>query len=110
MRIRFALCEADYYATSGVELRTSEAVIEIDRNSQEVVTEQGRYPYDRLVLATGSFPFVPPIPGNDRDSCLVYLHLGRPRRHSGRRRKTPPPAWWLAEVCWALKRPMPCGG
>lgn len=70
-----ALCEADYYATSGVELRTSEAVIEIDRNSQEVVTEQGRYPYDRLVLATGSFPFVPPIPGNDRDGCLVYRTL-----------------------------------
>ncbi|MBR9924031.1 MAG: nitrite reductase large subunit [Gammaproteobacteria bacterium] len=70
-----ALCEADYYATSGVELRTGEAVIEIDRNSQEVVTEQGRYPYDRLVLATGSFPFVPPIPGNDRDGCLVYRTL-----------------------------------
>ncbi|HQR82949.1 MAG TPA: FAD-dependent oxidoreductase, partial [Thiotrichales bacterium] len=28
--------------------------------------------YDKLVLATGSYPFVPPIPGNDRDACLVY--------------------------------------
>ncbi|BBI60037.1 hypothetical protein HSBAA_13430 [Vreelandella sulfidaeris] len=50
-------------------------MIEIDRSAQEVVTDQGRYPYDRLVLATGSFPFVPPIPGNDRDGCLVYRTL-----------------------------------
>ncbi|MEA2117958.1 nitrite reductase large subunit NirB [Halovibrio sp. HP20-50] len=70
-----ALCEADYYAVSGVELRTGEAVIEIDRSANEVVTDQGRYPYDRVVLATGSFPFVPPIPGNDRDGCLVYRTL-----------------------------------
>lgn len=70
-----ALCEADYYAVSGVELRTGEAVTEIDRSAQEVVTAQGRYPYDRLVLATGSFPFVPPIPGNDREGCLVYRTL-----------------------------------
>ncbi|WP_336270526.1 nitrite reductase large subunit NirB [Vreelandella arctica] len=70
-----ALCEADYYDVSGVELRSGEAVIEIDRNAQEVVTDQGRYPYNRLVLATGSFPFVPPIPGNDRDGCLVYRTL-----------------------------------
>ncbi len=70
-----ALCDADYYDVSGVELRSGEAVIEIDRNAQEVVTDQGRYPYNRLVLATGSFPFVPPIPGNDRDGCLVYRTL-----------------------------------
>ncbi|MFN2410444.1 MAG: nitrite reductase large subunit NirB [Halomonas sp.] len=70
-----ALCEPDYYATSGVTLRTGEAVIEIDRDAQDVVTDQGRYPYDKLVLATGSYPFVPPIPGNDRDGCLVYRTL-----------------------------------
>ena len=30
------------------------------------------FPYDKLVLATGSYPFVPPIPGNDQEHCLVY--------------------------------------
>jgi hypothetical protein len=29
-------------------------------------------PFDKLVLATGSYPFVPPVPGNDREGCLVY--------------------------------------
>ncbi|MGH8517161.1 MAG: nitrite reductase large subunit NirB, partial [Panacagrimonas sp.] len=29
-------------------------------------------PYDKLVLATGSYPFVPPVPGRERDGCLVY--------------------------------------
>ena len=28
--------------------------------------------YDKLVLATGSYPFVPPVPGHDRPNCLVY--------------------------------------
>lgn len=30
------------------------------------------FEYDKLVLATGSFPFVPPIPGKEREHCLVY--------------------------------------
>ncbi|MDN3523269.1 nitrite reductase large subunit NirB [Halomonas ramblicola] len=70
-----ALSTADYYAEHGIELRLAEAVTAIDRDAGEVVTPEGRYPYDRLVLATGSFPFVPPIPGNDREGCLVYRTL-----------------------------------
>ncbi|MCH4562316.1 nitrite reductase large subunit NirB [Halomonas sp. EGI 63088] len=70
-----ALSTADYYAEHGIELRLHEAVTAIDRDGGEVVTPQGRYRYDRLVLATGSYPFVPPIPGNDRDGCLVYRTL-----------------------------------
>ncbi|GGY01105.1 nitrite reductase large subunit [Litchfieldella qijiaojingensis] len=70
-----ALCASDYYAEHGIELRLSEAVTGIDRDNGEVVTDKGRYAYDRLVLATGSYPFVPPIPGNDRPNCLVYRTL-----------------------------------
>ncbi|MCL5424419.1 MAG: FAD-dependent oxidoreductase, partial [Gammaproteobacteria bacterium] len=70
-----ALCAADYYDISGVELRSAETVTQIDRTTHEVVTDQGRYTYDRIVLATGSYPFVPPIPGNDREGCLVYRTL-----------------------------------
>ncbi|WP_083001605.1 nitrite reductase large subunit NirB [Halomonas sp. GT] len=70
-----ALCEADYYTTHGITLRSGEAVTRIDRKQQAVITAQGSYPYDQLVLATGSFPFVPPIPGNDSEGCLVYRTL-----------------------------------
>ncbi|WP_253450019.1 nitrite reductase large subunit NirB [Halomonas sp. Y3] len=70
-----ALSTSDYYAEHGIELRLAEAVVAIDRNKGEVVTDQGRTPYDRLVLATGSTPFVPPIPGNEREGCLVYRTL-----------------------------------
>ena len=52
-----ALCDADYYHTHGIQLRSGEAVTAIDREQQRVVTEQGHYAYDQLVLATGSFPF-----------------------------------------------------
>ncbi len=70
-----ALSTADYYAEHGITLRLDEAVTAIDRDASEVVTAEGRTPYDRVVLATGSFPFVPPIPGNDREGCLVYRTL-----------------------------------
>ncbi|CAM3531998.1 nitrite reductase large subunit NirB [Halomonas lysinitropha] len=70
-----ALSDVDWYAANGIELRLAEAVTAIDRDAGEVVTAKGRIPYDRLVLATGSYPFVPPIPGSDRDGCLVYRTL-----------------------------------
>ncbi|MCD6009494.1 nitrite reductase large subunit NirB [Halomonas sp. IOP_31] len=70
-----ALCNADHYAANGIELHLHEAVTRIDRDARRVVTDHDSYPYDRLVLATGSYPFVPPIPGNDRDGCLVYRTL-----------------------------------
>jgi nitrite reductase (NADH) large subunit len=72
-----ALGEADFYATHDITLRLGEAVSRIDRENREVVTDQGRYRYDSLVLATGSYPFVPPIPGAEtgQPNRLVYRTL-----------------------------------
>ncbi|WP_275286125.1 nitrite reductase large subunit NirB [Halomonas elongata] len=70
-----ALSTADYYEAHGIELHLNEAVTAIDRDARELITPRGRYAFDRLVLATGSYPFVPPIPGGDRDGCLVYRTL-----------------------------------
>ena len=70
-----ALCAADYYSEHGVQAHLHEAVLEIDREQQEVVTANGRLAYDKLILATGSYPFVPPIPGADGNSRLVYRTL-----------------------------------
>ena len=70
-----ALCAADYYSEHGVQAHLHEAVLEIDREQQEVVTANGRIAYDKLILATGSYPFVPPIPGAEGNSRLVYRTL-----------------------------------
>ncbi|PAV24658.1 nitrite reductase (NAD(P)H) [Tamilnaduibacter salinus] len=63
------------YDQWGLDFHPGEPVTRIDRDGQRVVTDQGAYDYDALVLATGSYPFVPPIDGHDQDHCLVYRTL-----------------------------------
>jgi nitrite reductase (NADH) large subunit len=68
-----ALTNESIYKEKNVSFRLNEKVTGIDRDSRVVKTASGRSePYDKLVIATGSFPFVPPIPGNDHDHCHVY--------------------------------------
>src|SRR5690606_11919578 len=68
-----ALTTREQYQKNGVKAHFGDAVSVIDRSAKKVITESGReYAYDKLVLATGSYPFMPPIPGNDRDNCLTY--------------------------------------
>ncbi|WP_017602798.1 nitrite reductase large subunit NirB [Nocardiopsis alkaliphila] len=56
-----------------VHVHTNERVTTIDRTHRTITTHTGRtLPYDRLVLATGSTPFVPPVPGHDLPGCHVY--------------------------------------
>ncbi|MEX1669727.1 nitrite reductase large subunit NirB [Zhongshania guokunii] len=62
-----------FYSDNNITALTHEKVIAIDRAAQIVSTDKGeQYPYDKLILATGSFPFVPPVPGHDRKNCFVY--------------------------------------
>jgi nitrite reductase (NADH) large subunit len=64
------------YAHGGYELRLGEAVTGIDRAARTVTTSGGAaIGYDALVLATGSAPFVPPVPGRKLPGCLVYRTL-----------------------------------
>ncbi|NDZ94112.1 nitrite reductase large subunit [Streptomyces sp. SID6673] len=53
-----------------------ETVTDIDRSGHRVVTSSGReIDYDALILATGSYAFVPPVPGHDHQKCFVYRTL-----------------------------------
>ncbi|WP_288504372.1 nitrite reductase large subunit NirB [uncultured Pseudomonas sp.] len=70
-----AMSEAGLYAVPGLVLHLGCAVTAIDREQREVLTPEGAFGYDRLVLATGSYPFVPPIEGAEGDSRLVYRTL-----------------------------------
>ncbi|PCJ42782.1 MAG: nitrite reductase (NAD(P)H) [SAR86 cluster bacterium] len=68
-----ALTTRDYYRDKGVKFVLGDKVVDIDKSGKTVVTESGQvFPYDKLVMATGSYPFVPPIPGNDKEHCHVY--------------------------------------
>ncbi len=70
-----ALGQAELYAREGVQLHLDCPVLELDPQAREVVTAQGRFRYDQLVLATGSWPFVPPISGATGTAQLVYRTL-----------------------------------
>jgi nitrite reductase (NADH) large subunit len=57
----------------GVRIHVGDPAIRIDREARTVTSAMGRtVTYDSLVLATGSTPFVPPVPGNDAEGCFVY--------------------------------------
>ena len=67
------LTSPDYYDEHGVQFIVNDKVVHIDKAAKHIVTASGRQEsYDKLILATGSYPFVPPIPGNDLPHCLVY--------------------------------------
>ncbi|PPC76466.1 nitrite reductase (NAD(P)H) [Pokkaliibacter plantistimulans] len=63
----------DQYENWGLNVVLADPVTAIDRGSKSVALRSGaELRYDALVLATGSYPFVPPVPGHDREHCLVY--------------------------------------
>ncbi|EZQ18768.1 nitrite reductase [Halopseudomonas bauzanensis] len=67
------LVPAGFFERHGIELRVGEGAEHIDLNSKTVLTSKGAMlGYDKLVLATGSYPFVPPLPGRERPGCLTY--------------------------------------
>jgi nitrite reductase (NADH) large subunit len=68
-----ALTTGEYYQEHGVTVRLNEKVTEINKAEKYVVSESGhKESYDKLILATGSYPFVPPIPGANQPHCLTY--------------------------------------
>jgi nitrite reductase (NADH) large subunit len=68
-----SVVEPGFFERPGVTVHLSDRALRIDRERHQVHAASGRIlDYDRAVLATGSYPFVPPIPGRDRPGCFVY--------------------------------------
>jgi nitrite reductase (NADH) large subunit len=62
-----------WYGENGIELRLGDPVTVIDRGSRTVTTASGHNEsYDRLILATGSSPFLPPLPGTGLAGFFAY--------------------------------------
>lgn len=65
-----------WYEANGITLYTGEAVATIDRRRRMVISAEGReVGYDRLVLATGSRPFIIPVPGHDRPGVISFRDI-----------------------------------
>jgi NAD(P)H-dependent nitrite reductase small subunit len=65
-----------WYADKGVMLHANDPVVAVDRIRRVVRTKSGLdIPYDRLLLATGSNPFVLPIPGKELDGVVTFRDL-----------------------------------
>src|SRR5262249_44991259 len=63
----------EWYEEHGVELHLGDRAKEIDRSRFVVRSDKGvEIDYDVVVLATGSYPFVPPVPGVDKQGVFVY--------------------------------------
>lgn len=70
---KLRLARLEWYRESGIELYVGDRAARIDRTKRVVQSEKGRsVHYDHIVLATGSFPFVPPAPGINNRGVFVY--------------------------------------
>ncbi|MCX4667397.1 nitrite reductase large subunit NirB [Streptomyces sp. NBC_01381] len=68
-----SLTDPEFIEQHGIELYVGDPAESVDRDAKTVTARSGQtFAYDTLVLATGSFPFVPPVPGKDTTGCFVY--------------------------------------
>jgi nitrite reductase (NADH) large subunit len=68
-----SLVAKHFFDDHGITIHFSDKAVAVDRAAKTVTTANGRtLSYDKLVLATGSYPFVPPVPGRERPGCFVY--------------------------------------
>lgn len=68
-----SLVEEGFFENNNITIHMGDKATSIDRANKTVTSEKGEViSYDKLVLATGSKAFVPPIPGHDREGCIAY--------------------------------------
>ncbi|MEZ5444348.1 MAG: nitrite reductase large subunit NirB [Gammaproteobacteria bacterium] len=68
--------DLQWYADNGIRLHAGSQVVRIDRKAQCVVAEDGTTEnYDRLILATGSNPFMLPVPGSELPGVVTFRDI-----------------------------------
>ncbi|MBU9711883.1 nitrite reductase large subunit NirB [Evansella tamaricis] len=66
----------EWYQEHNIQLYTGETVEKIDKNTNQVFTDKGRsVPYDDLIIATGSHPFMLPLPGADKEGVIAFRNI-----------------------------------
>jgi nitrite reductase (NADH) large subunit len=70
------LNDLDWYRDNDITLHAGKKVVKIERKTQKVIADDGTAEsYDRLLLATGSAPFMLPVPGNDLPGVIAYRDI-----------------------------------
>jgi nitrite reductase (NADH) large subunit len=70
------LNSVEWYAENNITLHTGKRINKIDRTKRVVIAEDGTSSeYDRLLIATGSTPFMLPIPGKDLEGVIGYRDI-----------------------------------
>ena len=66
----------EWYDDNGIELIAGDAVVAIDRSAKTVTSRSGRVEsYSKLILATGSDPFIIPVPGHDLQGVISFRDM-----------------------------------
>ena len=70
------LNDLDWYSANQIRLHLGKQVVKIDRKARTVIADDGTVEtYDRLLLATGSLPFILPVPGKDLPGVIAYRDI-----------------------------------
>jgi len=70
------LNDDQWYADNNITLHKGKEIVDIDRHGRTVFASDGTTAdYDRLLLATGSNPFIIPVPGNDLDGVISFRDI-----------------------------------
>src|SRR5215813_2508183 len=70
---KLMLAKREWYEEHGITLHIGDRASQIERKTRRVRSDKGvEVAYDTVVLATGSYPFVPPVPGIDKRGVFVY--------------------------------------
>ena len=70
------LNDEDWYVDNGITLHLGKKIVTIDRIKRVVIAEDGTTAeYDRLLMATGSNPFMLPVPGKDLQGVISYRDI-----------------------------------
>jgi len=65
-----------WYEDHGIRLHLGKTVVDVSRRERVVIADDGtREPYDRLLIATGSNPFILPVPGKDLQGVISYRDI-----------------------------------
>lgn len=70
------LNDEQWYSDNNVTLHAGKTIKKIDRRNRKVITVEGvEADYDRLLIATGSDPFIIPVPGHDLEGVIAFRDI-----------------------------------